>query len=924
MKSKKVFLYLFVLLMITSLFLNSCDKRVVETPDYIIQGVIATPNTLYPDNDLTTYSEIRATVVDENQLPLADQIVTFKVLADSQGVFLGNVTASSTTGDDGVATAQFHDNGLVGTAEIEASIGGTKKTVIVNIVPIPDPTPVSIVQLIPVPEIIYADDNEATYAEIKAFIENEDGFPVVGDTVSFRLIANGNSIASISATAISNEFGVAKAQLHDKGETGDVQIEATIMNSSATTTVTIEEVPAYHITSMNATPEYIYADNGITYSEISVVVRDEDNFAVTNEYVQFRSTILDNNNTPIPFGNILYNIATDSTGVAQSTFWDDGQVGTAIIEAFVGENSMSINVDVLPKPAVTFLELDLDEDIIVMESMNVTATAMDTLGVVADGTLVVFETDMGEFRDAAGLSLGTLVQIPTENGDADVVFFADDKSGTATITATVPNEISAEEDVEILPGNPASITLSAEPQEIQVNSGETSTITALIEDNYDNVVPGVEVNFSASSGTISPPTLTNEEGIAIATFSPGIHAGLVDVTAETDSLEASIQVTVLSDGVYSLEYAFSGQVDINIQGTGGQESAEIVVNLFDSNGNLIDNLDSLYVNFTFNIAPEGANINNQVYYIPGTPPDTVTVEANNGQAVVSVNSGYEAGTISLKAFMDGATGTPISANKSNIVIHAGPPNSIELTIGDIDSGQEMGGGVWQIECAAIINDEWGNPVDYGSAVWFSLDDTDPLITDPDWATIGAEAYVGNSNASGDSLSGIAYTYLNYEGAHTNDSLYVCVQVSGSNGYYEDSTLVVMPIQFAQIEIVANPIHLDWIEPGDPYDPLWTVVTVVVTDGQNNPINNQEVNFSSIPGNPVQGPNSQIVDFYEITGGDFGPGRIDKWVLFYRYECPPPGMNPYGTTDASIVATVLGTGASADVTVTLFRYADPSE
>jgi hypothetical protein len=673
------------------------------------------------------------------------------------------------------------------------------------------------------------------------------------------------------------------------------------------------EMPKYEITSMVANPGIIYDDNGVTFSDISVTVKDEDGFAVTGEAVTFRANK----------GSILYEVLTDSTGMAQTTFWDNEEIFaedlpfTANIDAFISEESQRIQVIIQTTPPIESLILESPTSLKVAQTVELKATALNAIGSVPDGTIVVFSTDFGYFYNAEGGDLGNIVQATTNNGIAKVNLNAGTNAGEATITAQI-SDVIAENTVTINPGAGSQITLTATPPLIHVNIGETSEVKAEVSDSYGNwAAAGTGVTFTSSIGNITAFNTTDENGLATATFSPGVQSGLAEITAVTDSASVTTQITVVSDMIYSLEYAFSGQVDISIQGTGGNESAEITVNLYDSNGNLIDDSEDLEVYFKFITGPYGANINNLVSY-PST--DSVAVQPENGQAVVSVSSGSDPGTIALKAYTFNDT-LEISAVKSNIVVHSGPPNSIELAIGDVDSAEDMGGGVWQIECAALINDAWGNPVDYGTAVWFSLEDPEFPGNDPSWALVEAEAYVGNENANTDSLEGVAYTYLNYEGSHTNDTLVVWVEVSGQFATFVDSSIVIMPIQFATLDLVVTPAHLDWIIPNDN-DPKETTIRVLVLDGQNNPVNGQTIYFSCPAGMPIGGSDPYI----GVTGDDpnvppiWPSGMLFKQFRFQKYECPPPPPSPNQVT-YNIEVLILGTGVSDTIPITLYRYVD---
>jgi len=79
------------------------------------------------------------------------------------------------------------------------------------------------------------------------------------------------------------------------------------------------------ITSMTALPDSVYADDGLTRSEISVTVKNLNDDPVPNQQVLFRTNL----------GNVLSCISTDSTGVAKTTFWAHQETGIANITAVV-------------------------------------------------------------------------------------------------------------------------------------------------------------------------------------------------------------------------------------------------------------------------------------------------------------------------------------------------------------------------------------------------------------------------------------------------------------------------------------------------------------------------------------------------------------------------------------------------------------
>jgi uncharacterized repeat protein (TIGR01451 family) len=96
------------------------------------------------------------------------------------------------------------------------------------------------------------------------------------------------------------------------------------------------------------------------------------------------------------------------------------------------------------------------------------------------------------------------------------------------------------------PGPPANITATADPSSIPVG-GSTSTIQANVTDAYGNpVADGTVVTFTTSLGTISPYTAYTLYGVAIATLTSGSTPGTATVTARSDSVEGTTNVTFTS------------------------------------------------------------------------------------------------------------------------------------------------------------------------------------------------------------------------------------------------------------------------------------------------------------------------------------------------------------------------------------------
>jgi len=554
----------------------------------------------------------------------------------------------------------------------------------------------------------------------------------------------------------------------------------------------------YNIDSMTTDAEVIYSDGDeTTYATIRVMVKDNGDYGVSGQTVQFRTNL----------GYLTSSEAiTDSSGVATVKFHDGNAFGIATIEAIIGSVSQSIQINIL-------------DYIIASMTTN---------------TNVIYS-------------------------DGDEATFA--------------------------------------------------TIQVLIKDINNYGVFGQAVQFGSDLGYLSPSVaITDSSGVATVNFHDGNAFGYATISAIIGSVSESIQIYI--DGVppqdvSSIRFDVSEQIEISVQGTGGTETFELVASLYDNSGQLITQPKNVLFELLY--APEGTNINSV-----GLSDSTTSIA---GKASVNINSGGHSGIVTCRVSTQTLGGATISSTKSNIVVASGFTHTVQFAIAGHSSGTDMGSGMWRVQISAMLNDIEGNPVASGTHVFFSLPD------EPEWASVVASAYVNNQNAQGDSLAGVAYSFLSYNGTHTNDVVTVRI-ITGVEDIFEGE--LVLPIQSPTIDIVAVPSHIDWW--GIPYPtPEYqsTEIRITVLDGQNNPIDNQVVVFSTGLGEPLEPYPPDTGDPYTgLTGIVIGEhGRLNKEVEFFYMECPVPIPPNAGTTTAAITAQILGTDATNQVIVTLRRYVD---
>ncbi|MBN2830377.1 MAG: hypothetical protein JXR56_08670, partial [Candidatus Cloacimonetes bacterium] len=613
----------------------------------------------------------------------------------------------------------------------------------------------------------------------------------------------------------------------------------------------------------------------------------------------------------------------------------------------------------------------LADEFKVNQKVVVTASATYETGAdVTNNTLITFSTTLGSFEDSAENILGNAVSIPTSNGSASVILNTGLRADAGSLTAMVSNVTPATHNFLVKNGRPAVLEISSYIKEHNsdviidttdtwpVNSPYDIEIQTKVKDAYNNKCPGAAVKFITDLGTYESQNQelirnSDANGISKVLFTPGLSAGVANMTisANQDTLQSQYIFTVTSDDLYSISFTTDNQISINVIGTGGQESAILNVNLRDINGNLLNNPTTLYFWIRNTNPPDGANLNNQNF---GWTDDPVEVTSSGGIAQVAVNAGTESGIISVLVSTledhntysndaDAAIAGAIYARKPNISINSGPPYYIEPFIGDFNTGEDLGGGLWRIIAGANVKDLYGNPVGYGTSILFELDR--PQNVD---ASIVAEAYVGNESVDGDSLAGVAYTTVSYHGANTYDDVTIIATTIGANGQeVSGNSTLPLPLNGPQIEMQPTPGVLEFLPAtadghGYQYNAIATLIVVKLTDGQGNPVNGGFItcdadhgcfinytgtsygpltfNVHQYPTNPANsGASVTETTFWFNQDGELEKGVATFWWAVNNYEVTPWFNGVPGQTPGQIRGRLLGTAALSNTQVTVYNY-----
>lgn len=268
------------------------------------------------------------------------------------------------------------------------------------------------------------------------------------------------------------------------------------------------------------------------------------------------------------------------------------------------------------------------------EQATITSVVYDVYSQPVEGVFVEFSTSAGTVLPAGGTT--------DASGTVKATFTAPSTAGQVTVTANAPDAgVTASTTITVLSPTqtaPASIALTADPQVVQPNG--TSRLTAVVVDANSQPVPNAQVTFSATAGTVAPPSpiavVTDGLGRAFATFTAPAQEGQATVTASVygTDVSATATVTVQAPTPQETTQPSTGELKVmSIDPTPGSvitPDAEIRVH-FDRP-----------VTFTPNNATTAYNLNNcgVSYSWEADPNDPTTVK-------LSKPCGFPAGQITL-------------------------------------------------------------------------------------------------------------------------------------------------------------------------------------------------------------------------------------------------------------------------------------
>jgi adhesin/invasin len=380
-----------------------------------------------------------------------------------------------------------------------------------------------------------------SFTRVTITVRDRLGSPMPNQTVALSVSPaqgrfedlNGNPITQVST----GTTGTAEVIYRSGTRAGSVTLTASVGAISGQAVITL--IPGSPATiELVATPTTAPAD-GATEVRITATVKDAYGNAVPNVQVQFTST---------PTLTITPTVATtNDTGQATVSVIAPRVAGSYLLRAQVGTISATLtlifgasapstmtmsasrtNLIVSLPPLPEYASLS------VYSRTEITATVVDENNNPVRDVVVQFSASAGTIQatattDAAGVARAIYVAPPAPTGQVTINAQAGAASGSITL--------------DILPGPPAQVTVTATPAMVPADGRSQISVVARVRDaNGNPVADGTMVYFSARSetninqavttaGTFlrdSVPTLNGDAQVTfVAGTQPGVRARLV-------------------------------------------------------------------------------------------------------------------------------------------------------------------------------------------------------------------------------------------------------------------------------------------------------------------------------------------------------------------------------------------------------------
>jgi len=807
----------------------------------------------------TRTTQVTATLVDDDGLALPGVQLYFRTNPATLG-YVDSDTAM--TDNSGRAVRKFTSIvNQYGTCEIIVSVNQQiSAKARVEIRPVAGPSDVTINAT---PKTVKVANGINTQITIQAVVTDSVGVGVPLTTVLFELESNGarifGSLTSLD-TSVTNSDGEIQTTFNSRGGYGSQWVVAKVVPTGIDETAGAEGTPKGKLNlklgndviagfdevlearvlisvqpiedqprflSLSATPNYFNIPVDTTgRSIIRATIRDEFNNGIPNLAVDFRTTI----------GTIAQTTVTDSTGVSTAQYFirpstdmnPSNEPDIAVITASIpGTNwEKNVNIEIVPAArGVGSLTLETDRKFIWADGAglsyaNLTAILQDADGQILTNEEIVFTSSFDFSVVQSPIRTDSLGRARTyfdDNGRPSV----DERGMPDSVIVTAkynPMGLTTAVRIMIRERNPVTrIDLNANARQLTANSGDSTAVRATCYLSNGSPAPaGTQVFFDAVYGqyTTSVVPVAGSAGAATTFYIAG-------TTVATDTLIAYVQTPL--DTAYSNEQLIDlvsgppSQLVVhpnpNVLFTNDPRASSVITaTVMDTSGNPVR--QGTFVTYTATLGTIGQS----------------AVTDIDGNAIVSLNPGVQAGLCVITATVNGISGPVTGQATVNFI--AGSPNSIELDADPLQIQVRGTGGQSTSTLRATVRDANGNLIEIPTPVVFELINEPPP---PAGCTIGNER---DQSFVSITSSGVAVASLN-AGEQIGGKLIRAYTWRDSSARPDD----IVSVTLSTVAVVAGPpfqLDIDVNDEGnDAGGGAWQIeVSARVWDIHRNPVANR--------------------------------------------------------------------------------------
>lgn len=667
----------------------------------------------------------------------------FDALTDENGQVIATYSTALVTSDTTVTVTAAPGAGITGVAPSQLTL--TLRAPVIASVEVQ-------------PQLTQLVADGQSFTRVTITVRDRLGSPMPKQTIALSVSPaqghfedlQGKTISSIS----SGDTGTVEVIYRSGTRTGSVTLTASVGTISGQAVITLVPGSPAKI-ELVANPTTAPAD-GTTEIRVTATVRDANENAIPNVQVQFTST---------PALTITPPAAvTNETGQASVSVVAPRTAGSYLLRAQVGTISATITL-VFEAGAPSVMTLSVSRtnllvslpprpeyDVLVPYSRTeITATVVDENNNPVSGVVVQFSATAGTIQATATTNVA---------GVAKALFVAPSvvpPGGQVTVNAQA-GAASASVTLDILPGPPARVQVTANPLMVPADGRSQITVFASVFDaNGNPVADGTQVYFSArkeanvnslemGAGNFLRDNIPTVNGIAQATFvagiRPGVRARIVaqafgtvfgqafgPVPAETELPAIQTQFPLVQLGGQLVVSLSASEMSVSSRDDTRDPTERRPLRISDPRENFVD-LTIQLVDGQGNPAP----LAGQLVYLTSSDSRTLFVHGGNndlgatvvstdaaGRASVRVYASRTAGPVTITAELRDAQNRPFTQTSVTVRQRPGIPSLIVPTPQPSVIFVPGAGTPTSTTIIAGVFDAANNPVEDGVLVRFSAD-----------------------------------------------------------------------------------------------------------------------------------------------------------------------------------------------------------